>query len=62
MPGSREDSSYSGYGFDTKTLVNATHTHKKTRLILLVCVYTYVASQMVLVVKNLPANAGNIRD
>ena len=65
MPGVGEDSSYSGYGLDTRTLVNATHI-KKTRLILLVCVYiyihTYVASQMVLVVKNLPANAGDIRD
>ena len=61
MPGVGEDSSCSGYGLAAQTLVNATHT-KKTRLILLVCVYTDVASQMVLVVKNLPANAGSIRD
>ena len=39
-----------------KMWVFYTHTH--TRM----CIYTYGASQVVLVVKNLPANAGDVRD
>ena len=39
MPGSREDSSYSGYGFDTKTLVNATHTQENQTNLASVCIY-----------------------
>ena len=39
-----------------------THTHTYIYIYIYIYIYVYIYTQVALVIKNLPANAGNLRD